>query len=72
MDKAFLLALALLSVTTSAYADDPDKDFREANQRFWEIQREREKAEMEADREHWKFQEEMDREERKHYEEMPF
>ena len=71
MNKASVLALAVLCVTTgSAFADDPDKEFREADKRYWEHQREMEKAELEADREHWKFHEEMDREERKHFEEM--
>jgi len=71
MYKASVLGLALFCVTTgSTFADDPDKEFREADKRYWEHQREMEKAELEAYKEHGKFHEEMDREERKNFEEM--
>ena len=64
MYKASVLGLALFCVTTgSTFADDPDKEFREADKRYWEHQREMEKAELEAYKEHGKFHEEMDREE---------
>lgn len=63
MEKAPVFALILLCFTSvGAFADDPDKDIREANKRYWERHRQMDKAEMEADREHGKFHEEMDRE----------
>lgn len=68
MEKAPVFALILLCFTSvGAFADDPDKDIREVNKRYWERHRQMDKAEMEADREHGKFHEEMDREERKHF-----
>lgn len=69
--SASALALAFLCVITgSVYADDPDKEIWEAGKRYWEHQREMDKAELEAGREHRKFHEEMGREKRKHFEEM--
>lgn len=71
MNKVSTLVVALLcGAAGGAHADDPDKDFREASERYWEHQRELEKADMEAYKEHEKFHEEMEREERKHFEEM--
>ncbi|PBJ16682.1 hypothetical protein BSG18_41180 [Pseudomonas ogarae] len=55
---------------TRLAADDADKEIREGYLRYWERQREMEKADQENNREHRKAHEEMDREERKHYEEM--
>ena len=66
MKMAAVFALSLLCFTSvGAFADDPDKDYREANKRYWEHQREMDKADMEDEREHRKFYEEMDREDAK-------
>lgn len=71
MQKITTYAFALLCMAAgSTYADDRDKEIREQYQRYWEHQREMEKADQENNREHRKAHEEMDREERKHYEEM--
>lgn len=50
MASAFAL-LWLCFTSVSAFADDSDKDYREANKRYWEHQREMNKAEMEDDKE---------------------
>lgn len=67
---SILAASVLLLGSTGAWADDPYKEHREAEKRYWEHQKEIDKARMENARERRKFHEEMDREERKHYEEM--
>ncbi|MBC3372324.1 hypothetical protein HU762_00100 [Pseudomonas sp. SWRI92] len=71
MHKITTYAFALLCMAAGpTYADDPDKEIREQYQRYWEHQREMEKADQENNREHRKAHEEMAREKRKHYEEM--
>lgn len=68
MKMAAIFALTWIGFTSAgAFAGDRNQDYREANRRHWEHQREMDRAE---DRKHRERHQEREREERKHYEEM--
>ncbi|MBG5756260.1 hypothetical protein I5E65_25105 [Pseudomonas aeruginosa] len=65
MNKAYPLAFSLFCLmTASVQADDGYEEYREAEKRYWEYQKERSKDRMEARKEHRKFHEEQERESR--------
>ncbi|WP_431494583.1 hypothetical protein [Pseudomonas brassicacearum] len=68
MKMAAIFALTWIGfISAGAFAGDRNQDYREANRRHWEHQREMDRA---ADRKHRERHQEREREERKHYEEM--